>query len=320
MALPVSPNTTYVANSTPAIKADDLNAMQAAIVAAYARGLRTDFGDGADGSPILDGVTWPSWAPGGVMIRDAFCNSLTISAASFQTKAWRIYCRDTFQITNVATVVVPSAGIDGSGNTGGPGFASQTLAGMGTGGSGTGTTGAPGQAQSNSYGGAGGRGGDCLGNLGGIGGTVSPPVGSHGKAYPYSPATFGSLTGGGTMVLITGGGSGGAGGGDGTTLEGGGAGGGVIAIAARNIILAAAGNLKAAGGAGGQATSSPGSIGGGGGGGGGALLLAYQTLTVLSGTMSGSLNCPGGIAGSGFGVSASPGLAGSSGTVTLIQL
>src|SRR3954466_11328585 len=99
MTLPASRSTTYLPTVPPAIKAQDLNDMQDAIVAAYVRGQRTDFGPGSDGDQVLDGTTWPSWAASGIMSRDALCNNLTISAPSLQTRGFRIYCRDTLQIT-----------------------------------------------------------------------------------------------------------------------------------------------------------------------------------------------------------------------------
>jgi hypothetical protein len=312
MSLPDSPNTTYVAGSTPAIKADDLNAMQAAIVAMFAHNNLLGFGDGSDGDVIYDGVTFPAWATGGVQNRDPFCRNLTINAGTLQTAGFRIYCSQTLSVTNAAARIIPSStGMNGVTITGATGFPTQSIAGAVPGGNGGVTVGSDGTLTSQSYGGSGGAGGVGTGGGRGAGGVATPPATSHGSVLrPYNAATFGALTGGGVIVLATGGGGGGGGGGDGSLKgSGGGAGGGVIAIAARNIVLASALNLEAFGGDGAPTTLA--NFGAGGGGGGGMLLLAYQTLTITSGSLSAATNCRGGLGGTGPGSAGTNGLNGS---------
>lgn len=334
MALPFSPNTTYVAGTTPSVKAQDLNDMQVWLAFLYNnRGISALYGNGADGAATLTSAsTAPAWATkaSGVQIgsnagytvftltRDVFFTNLTVSGINLAIDcgSFRIYVNGTLTVT-AASGLVMANGVTAQTSAAPIGISAKTVIGRVAGGSGgTAAIGSAGASiSSGSLGGAGGAGGAGGGFAGGAGGNAVAAVASLGGVNVYSPTTFGSFFGL-TVQQVAGGGGGGGGGGSGTAPCGGG-GAGALCVAARFVVLATAANLQAAGGYGAQ-VSFAGNNGGGGGGGGGVMILVYESLTVNDATtMSSATNCPGGLAGPLTGTG-SAGVNGSNGTLVLI--
>lgn len=327
MAWPYTPLNTYVANNVPAIKAADLNAMQARINdLSFASFL---WGDGSYGAYTLDGsVAAPAWATKSgteyTLTEDVFLNSLVLtSTCSIRTAGYRIFVNGTLNIG--ASAKIHANGRNGSGNTAGGSSGAGSLAFGGGGGTG-GTTGSQnGQAGSNvtlglgSGGGAGGAGtaigGGGSAGTGGSSGSVTRPGTTLGGWNSIRTFQSGIIEGYGSAapaVNCVFGGSAGGGGGfgadsSGGTSNGGGAGGGggICLISAKNIILG--GTIEAKGGVGGNqvdVTGTPGLGGGGGGGGGGVVFLTYGQLTG-----AGSVTAAGGAGGTG-GINGTAGSAG----------
>jgi hypothetical protein len=306
MAWPFSRRTTYVPNTTPSIKAADLNALQDAIIALY--GLPMFFGNGADGAlASASGNT--------TLTTNKNYTTVALSGTASLLPNSHIV-RASTSIALVGTSDIKSEGVPGTDDSttagGGAGDANQTLGNGGNGGagdaSGAGTAG--GSKTNTSLGGSGGAGGAGSNGAGGAGGVAS--INGQldhtnliayltGQLFGYNGTDYGPSP-------IQGGGGGGGGGDDAAgSGYGGGGGGGVIILISPIISIGAGCSIRANGGAGASNMISPGNGGGGGGGGGGGcVILVYQQLIE-----TGSIAVAGGAAGSG----GSNGVAGSTGTI-----
>lgn len=303
MAWPYTPLTTYVQNSLPAIKAADLNSIQAQIntLSSYS----TVFGDGSDGDVTISGGTT-------TLARDMFYNNLTISATGILiTAGFRVFVKKTLTMEPTGAGLIHN---NGSGLVSG---AVGTLLSGGAGG--VGVNGVPGANTANSLGGSGGRGGNTGASGGtGSGGVATQLIATNGTIRQI-PACFtgyvnGINAGVATSFAVTGGGGGGGGGNSIDPVAGGpgGGGGGVVLIAAAVVVDSNGGGIRARGAAG--ASSAGGS---GGGGGGGVVILVYLTKTGT--TLSAAVNTTGGAAGGATGANPTP-QAGSNGQVFEIVL
>jgi hypothetical protein len=319
MGWPFSRLRTYLANSTPSIKAADLNAIQDAIAQLN---VGAEFGDGSDGDADFDGVNTYSFTGGTppALQRDVYFNNLTVRAGqTLRTNGYRFFVLGTCTIE--ATGKITSNGTDASADTHGVGGNANALAGGGNGGDGVFHTGADGgngtfpilcTAQ----------GGDGGNDTGHFGGSANPSLVAINRNYRHT-ARF--LTEGfylhyssGTPAIhqVAGGSGGGggasAGGGDGVS-GGGGGGGGVICAGIR--ILVNDGSIEARGGNGADATGSTGGGGGGGGGAGGFVGIVSRSITG-----SGTITAPGGLGGAHVGAGASNGANGNDGQVITMDL
>lgn len=286
---------------------------------------RGHFGDGSDGSLVINGVNLPSFltlSSGTYTLnRDVFLTDLTIDDGYIlHTNGYRLYGNSTLSIPGTGRLIGDGNSAVNQTNAGA--IASGTVGGGAAGGAGNASTGSNGSNGGTGYSNGGAPGGEGLAAPGN-GGTVSTiSAASVGTPHSYSPSMLGYIVGNGGITLLGGGGGGGAGGGGGSTNYGGGGGGGgcVTPIAFRNILIGNAGSITAKGGDGGNGTGT--GTGGGGGGGGGTLILAYSNLTVASGTMSSTTNCAGG-AGGAAGIGSGPpypGDQGGHGTLFLVAI
>ena len=283
-----------------------------------------DYGNGIDGSIVLDGVATGGWISGPSgnaygQLRDAFGVRIAVSSGiTYNTYGFKNYCTDTFMATGSAVIAANASSGQGNGAPAAVGIAN-TLGAGATGAVAGGTAnvnGTGGYTALNAFGGAGGGGGAGLPSFnGGAGGGVVAPSAKAGLPNVYDAVSFGQLIAGGTVTLINGGGGGGSAGNTNNFAGGGGdAGGGVLAIAARNISVRSTQNLKALVGNGGTGGTG---AGGGGGGGGGFIMLAYQGLLVATGpSLVAAISCGGGFGG----ISVSSGATGGTGLAGTIKL
>jgi hypothetical protein len=314
MAWPFSRRTTYVASTTPSIKAADLNALQDAIIDLYLGG-RGQFGSGSDGAATMDGaVAAPAWATKSgstyTAQRDAFVTDLTIDTATLDMNGFRLYVKGTLTLAGTSPLIKCN-GLPGAGQVAGAGAHRASMFGGGNGGAGGIQNGAGPAAGSNAVnspkfsgtaqnGGAGAV-GDPGG--GGAGGSALAVIANAGGWDHTSTLFLGYVIGesSGTSLLtgLTGGAGGGGGGADDGGLSdggGGGGGGGVVGVAARFITISANATIQAKGGAGGNGAGNH--AGGGGGGGGGLIFLTYGLLTLNGHTLTRDVT--GGAGGTGL--------------------
>jgi len=270
------------------------------------------FGDGSDGSVVLDGIATVPWATLSnntyTMTRDAYTASLTVGPnATLIPFGFKTYCQGS--VTNNGTIRANGANaIDGTGGNASP-----------SGSIGAGKVGGNGDV---SNGTAGGQGTFGVGN-GGAGGNGARGTGGAGITAVLTAnwmlrnvqsILIGSAAYASVVRAISGGSGGSGGGGDGTSKGGGGgAGGGLIVFIARSFTNGASGIISAIGGDG--STAASGNCGGGGGGGGGAILI----YTISTATNNGTTSVGGGRGGGGSG-SGTNGAAGSSGSVLFVQM
>ncbi len=312
MAWPFSRRTTYVASSTPSIKAADLNALQDAIIALY--GFSPFFGDGSTGAYAQ--------ASGSVAASaNKYYTTFDLTGtASFSPDGHIIQAREYIRLRGTSLInEIGGSATDGSDVAApGAGSTNQTLGYGGNGGAGSGIgDGSAGISRvQTSLGGAGGAGGGGTGGgggLGGAGGTTSLNAQLEartifalltGQLLGYNGTSYGAFP-------IQGGGGGGGGGlasSGGNQGLGGGGGGGVIVLAAPIIDIGAGCSIAAAGGAGSNAVD-PTDGGAGGGGGGGVIILVCSQLIE-----DGTLTVAGGARGLN-GLGGGHGVAGSAGTI-----
>lgn len=303
---PFARRTTYVNGSLPAINADDLNALQDAIVDLY--GIPYLFGDGSDGAYA---------ASSGSPIFGANKNFTTFdltSTADLSPDEHIIRAQQYIRLRG--TSIIESRGVAAADDTttpgSGAGSANQTLGNGGNGGAGGSGSGNAGQSRTNtSLGGSGGAGGPGdPGNLGGAGGVASlnaqldpRELGNliRGMLSGYNGSSYG-------LFPVQGGGGGGGGGYASGNGVGGGGAGGVIVLCAPIIDIGVGCSINANGGAGGGSTAHPGLGGGSGGGaGGGAIILVCAQLIE-----NGTITAAGGLGGTTGG---SVGGNGSAGTI-----
>lgn len=276
------------------------------------------YGDGSDGSAVLDGTNTFSWASksGNIytLTQDVQLTTLDIDAGkTLETAGYKIKCSVSSNYDG-SLLRVGNAGV---GTTGGVAKSAGTLIGTTAGGAGAttgGSTGGNGGNTTHSLGGAGGAGGSAssctLGSCAaGTAGTATAAITP--MIYGVPAHTMFDFDPAGVQVYE--GGAGGAGGegasngGQRSSSGAGGGGGGVIFLASLVVTVGAAGIISASGGAGGNGNNeradSPG--GGGGGGGGGAVVIITHSYT-----NSGSVIADGGAAGAGPGTAGSVGGAG----------
>lgn len=295
MAWPFSRLTTYVASTTPSIKAFDLNEMQDAIVALY--GFPPIFGDGSDGAyaqaaGVID------------LTSNKYYTTVSLTGTAHLRPVSHIIhaneyirLRDTSEIgARGTTATAQPGGAPGGG-------ANQTLGQGGAGGGGgTGGVNQPGSAGTSrtetSMGGSGGVGGSVAGGggAGGAGGVASlnEQLESRtivalltGMLLGYNGTSYGSFP-------VQGGGGGGGGGQAGATDGGGGGGaGGPIILCAPVIDIGAGCFVRTTGGDGGPETGGSGNGSGGGGGGGPIILICTQLIE------DGTISAAGGVTGAG---------------------
>jgi hypothetical protein len=291
--------------------------------------LGTMFGDGSDGTVLLDGsfAAPPGMSKAGSiysLTRDFYASSVSVLGAATQLKfnGFRLFVRN--NLTTSGGASVNADGVAASTTTGGTGQAAGTVNGSSTqaGRDSPPSAGIAGQNATNitaAFGGAGGNGGAVTvpgAFAGGLGGTVTAPPGA-GSLRNLSLPHLGYFVSHAAGVVSHTPFIGGAGGGSGATgvagfTGGGGGGGGGIAVCfARVIQLASGADLRAGGGAAGAGQSGGTQGGGGGGGGGGVLLVSYGSSNV---TFSAATNTAGGAGGAGFGGAAN-GQVGSNGLV-----
>lgn len=265
------------------------------------------YGDGSDGSAVLDGVntfTWCSLAGSTyTMTRDAYLNNLTVNAAKILVGKYRIFGLGT--LTNNGTI--HNNGADGNSFVGGGGagqgfYAPSANGGGSAAGSGSSTVaGTNGDNTGNTstivtLGGAGGAGGGANGGTGGALQSVTSLTGV-GSIRNLIDAISGHSTvsstsrNTGPSMLSFNGGSGGGGGGrttGGTSTQPGAGGGaaGQMLICFRTIVNTA-GIISCNGGNGVAATGGTCVTGGGGGGGGGLLVLIYDSFSAGTETVNG---------------------------------
>ncbi len=329
MSLPTSNSTTYVANSTPAIKAQDLNDLQTWLAYVYNNRYNFVFGTGADGAVTLDGAVTVPWASKSgstyTLTRAPFCTTLTLNnGTTLKTQGYPIYCNTSFTLLTGSILTC-------NGGAAGATILNNYLNGSGVGGSCSNPSvtqevnGSSPNVGPFSFGAAGGRGGTGSGGSGafaGTAGTAPTFILPHLLSGGFTPAPPQQLVGGpsffvGALALNTVqsfcGGSGGGSGGP-TTSSGnvtggqGGEGGGMILICSQGINLSG-GTAQCNGGTGQPGQGGNGG-GGGGGGGGGVVLLS---LTAAVGTLT--VTATGGAGGAGAG-SGLVGVVGSNGAST----
>lgn len=292
--------------------------------------IMADYGSGEDGNVTLSaGVT--------TLTTDMYYNNLTLTgSAELRTNGYRIFVKNTLDLSNAAVNAINNNGLAGStatiqtGAAGGGAYAVGTL-GINTAG-GTGATGVAGvgaqaaatTGTSPSNGGASGAGGAGGAGLSGAGGALRAGANTA-LQLDFGRYTYDVIRGISLIQGGPGGPGGSSGAGDGVNLGrgggGGGAGGGVLYIAAKNIIKSAstpAGVISAKGGAAGNgANGAAGNVGGGGGaggGGGGYILFYYETKSGPSiSNMFNASGGDGGIGGNGIGTGIG-GAGGSGGT------
>lgn len=302
MAWPYSPLTTYVASSTPSIKAADLNAIQIAINTLYG-GLGL-WGDGSDGNlTVGTGVTFH-------LTGHKNYDVVSMNIGAIRTNGWAILAKTSF------TMQSSSSGLQGLGGSavgnargiyntnsqpGGPHGSIAPGAGL--------SSGAYEWGGVRQYG---------LGGNGGIGGGSGPaptsiidPGGAY-RTFPFRSCAGRGDTGiqlvgstdpwlGHCYDSIRGGGAGAPGGISASATAGGpGAGGALVVVISPTITVN--GSVSSAGGDGGSGSSSGGAAHGGGAGGGGAFLFVCRQFidngaiyTAPGGT--GGLGVSGGSAG-----------------------
>lgn len=278
------------------------------------------FGDGSDGTAILDATASVAWASLAsttyTMTRDAYLENLTVNAGvTVKINNWLPYVRGT--LTNNGTI--ESTGNDASGGTAG---AAVTAAGTWNC-----TTGAGGVGVSiNSIGNGGsGSGGNSLGGGGGNGGAAGANAGGGGNT---SAAMSSILSNHRTInllyirralgnVSVNGSGGGGSGGainiaGASTATSGGGGSGAPTCGIAANILI---NNniIRSRGGNGGNAVSAGTASAGGGGGGSGGLVYVVANVVQVSGTIT-SIGGSGGNGSNG----GATGSVGTGGTIILL--
>lgn len=298
------------------------------------------WGSGADGAATVNGGAAPTGmtGPAGIVYtlsRDVFYTDLTLSGGyKVNTNGWRVYVSGT--LTLGASDRIGCDGNAAVGGTAGAAITAQT-AGGGTAG-GTGNTvlatvtdfGNAGTNQTDSFGGAGGHGGNTAsgGTIGGAaGGTVTRPASNYGECYQTPQIVRAYLESFQGIVPLRGGAGGGSGSGIGSTVSGsliegaGGGGAGVVIIVARKLVNA--GIISADGGPGGAAQNVSATAsyagGGGGGGGGGLVCLTYGS----SGSTLGTVSVAGGGGGAGLsggGYTGDAGTAGSAGRTRILAL
>lgn len=287
------------------------------------------YGDGSDGTIILDGTTdYTSFSTRSgstyTLTRDVLAQDLTVqTGVTLRTAGYRVFVRGT--LTNQGTIshdggnggngTASAGGAAGSGAVGGTTSNGATNGGAG----GTPSSGAGGSAPnasamtasgattSGSVGGTGGAGGTATGAGGSGGNATLPAEGRAVRSYPFAVMCMYPAPGS-SFLVRPGAGAGGGGGGAASSSGGGGGGGGggVVVIVARYLVNH--GTISARGGAGGNAHTS-GNGAGGGGGGGGAVVLAYESKSG-----GGTVTVAGGAGGSGTGTGQN-GQAGGSGMV-----
>jgi hypothetical protein len=278
------------------------------------------WGDGADGDVVIAAGTT-------ALGRDMFYNSLTVQAGGILKPAgFRIFVKTFTQVDVGGT-------INDNGNNGGNPTAGAALTAVGwmqlacggggvgrNGGSGVGNPG-PGVANSITTNGTafarGGMGGSAVSPaaVGGTGGVATLGTTIPGQRLftvfstfrGYLGAIFNGTTGGGGGGMdLTFGGTG--------TAGGGGSAGRGVWIASNTIILN--GTISANGGAGGNAIgTAPATVGGGGGGAGG--MVVVQTTTNPASLTN--VTVTGGLAGTNFGATFAPAVAGNDGHKIIIQ-
>lgn len=272
-----------------------------------------DYGSGEDGDVTISASVT-------VLTQDVYYNNLTIiSPGQIRTNGYRIFVRNTLDLTLAGDSAINNSGLNGGNaalavaGTGGTAYVTQTLgsnlAGS-TGAVGSITAGVASVAAGNaspSNGGAGGTSGNAgtgatAGSLGAAGGTVA-------NQLDFGRFTYDFLRG---ILLVQGGGGGkggGAGGGNGAGNTsgaggGGGASGGMLVIWARTILKSAstaAGAISCKGGNSGNGGNAIGANAGGGagagGGGGGYILVYYENLSGV--VVADICNASGGNGGNG---------------------
>lgn len=314
---PYSPLTTYVADNPPAIKAGDLNAIQAAINELYLKRVELESGDGADGDVVLDGINvYPTLMTlvgttytliTSVNLHDVLLNGCRLSRAGFE-----LFINGTLTVQGIGSWI-ESDGSPGN-NFGGAGAGCPTGAVYGGADGGAGGIGTNNGSNGGSVGYSLGEGG----GTGGAGGIQTP--GFSGVAVPLSNSTGANVrhlstrmqgyvpadvAGTPTLLGIRGGAGGSGGGAAGSAAGGGGGGGGVGIAAIRRIVLQANLLISADGGAGGDGDPLGGLPNGGGGGGGGGVNffthgpidLNGNVLTVRAQRGPGGVGVNGGISG-----------------------
>lgn len=315
---PFARRTTYVNGSLPAIDADDLNAMQDAIIDLY--GFTPIFGDGSDGA-------YAASSGGPIEGSNKYFTTVNLTGTvDFSPDAHIIQASQYIRLRGTALIDAQGAGAANNSDTHGTGAgtANQTLGNGANGGNGgvdgvSGGVGQPGFGKSQtSLGGNGGAGGNGdSGGAGGAGGVCS--LNAQLETRTLINLLLGMLSGynGSAYGLfpMQGGGGGGGGGSIGSPYNndglGGGGGGGVIVLAAPIIDIGAGCTISARGGAGASNTGSPGDWGGGGGGGGGGLIILLCSELIETGTVSAA----GGAGGLNSGGGGTNGAAGSAGTI-----
>jgi parallel beta-helix repeat protein len=272
------------------------------------------FGDGSDGTVVLDGTATVPWASlsGGVytMGRDCLTTSLTInSGITLFCAGYRIFCQGT--IANNGTI--SANGNNATSASGAAASTSRSLTSGTKGGNGTIATGGTGNNATGGIAvGTGGAGGGGANGGGGGGGTILTTA----SWLIRSVQAFatGMLAFGGGVSALGGGSGGGGGGGDGTnTGGGGGSGGGIVCAFARSFANASGATLTSKGGSGFSPVA--GNCGGGGGGGGGLIVI----FTINPWVNNGAAIVSGGQGGtpSGTGVA---GVTGNTGNILAITL
>jgi hypothetical protein len=298
------------------------------------------FGDGSDGSATIttSSATISDWLTSGVMQRDVFLSSLTISGSgSLNTNGYRIFVSGILDVSAAGTNAIQCNGNAGGVNLFGAALVAQTVGGSGVGGNlvgsvtnvspsngggGGGAAGFHSSADTAPGGSGGGAVGAATGSAGGAGGVGTSGTGSAGGSA-QNPAVFRypslSLVRGASLIGGGAGGGGGAGSGNG---GGGGSGGGVVFVSANTINRgsgATAPIISAIGGAGGiSAVNGNGSSGGGGGG--GYIFLVYLFLTGTA--LANALAATGGAGHAGYdngGGSSGGGGGGAGGVITTIS-
>lgn len=290
MTWPFSRRTTYVASSTPSIKAADLNALQDAIVELY--GFPPLFGSGDDGALSSASGTTTLFGNMEYTTVNLSGTALLVPASNIVRASEYIQLRGTSAISADG-----GSAANNSATAGTAGGAATSTLGMGA----AGGNGGVGPAGNGSAGGdiTNGRGGN--GGLGGAGGggTLGGAAGSNtlsgaldtralialltGFAFGYDGSAFGAaqIQGG-----CGGGGGGAEGGGGGNDGLGGGGGGGVLVLCAPVIDIGSGCGIFARGGNGASNTGAPGDFGGGGAGGGGGYIVLVCSQLIETGTIS----------------------------------
>lgn len=309
------------------------------------------FGDGSDGDlTVTTNNATSGPITNGKLTRDAYFNNLTISGSGeIYCGVWRLYVKDTLDLTAAGANAINSNGNsagNASGSSGGTGGSSQDLdsgfltppfsgASGAAGTTGAGTSGSNSQFQPNSVGGraygggAGGAGTAAGGAAGTTAAAIIKKIVRKYTDYLISPTIS-------AIPIYAGarGGRGATGGGDGSNSGGGGGGagngGGIVYMGAKTIDRGAsttAGAISAKGGnSGNGGTPTAGDCGGGGGAagsGGGYVYVFYYSLAGSSATnavdVSGGTGGNGGD-GIGTGLGGNGGGGGGGGSIALIDI